>query len=197
MRTIEFNELKLNDIKSEEQFYQNYLKNITNQIEENNVFHYPEKQYEIFYLNALDGKIILLDKNYINSNNSDGQEIFYDYSIAYKIYNIMLDIYEGIEDEKNEFNELYKIDRLELNEEIDSLKKQDEKIFQQKIEEYNIIINSFLYKEYIKIKEENKILKLKIDEFVKKTNNVSIVKDNNITKKQLNLFILFSMQSPP
>lgn len=180
MRTIEFNELKLNDIKSEEQFYQNYLKNITNQIEENNVFHYPEKQYEIFYLNALDGKIILLDKNYINSNNSDGQEIFYDYSIAYKIYNIMLDIYEGIEDEKNEFNELYKIDRLELNEEIDSLKKQDEKIFQQKIEEYNIIINSSLYKEYIKIKEENKILKLKIDEFVKKTNNVSIVKDNNI-----------------
>lgn len=180
MRTIEFNELKLNDIKSEEQFYQNYLKNITNQIEENNVFHYPEKQYEIFYLNALNGKIILLDKNYINSNNSEGQEIFYDYSIAYKIYNIMLDIYEGIEDEKNEFNELYKIDRLELNEEIDSLKKQDEKIFQQKIEEYNIIINSFLYKEYIKIKEENKILKLKIDEFVKKTNNVSIVKDNNI-----------------
>ena len=45
------------------------------------------------------------------------------------------------------------------NAQIEELKKQDEKIFKEKQEEYNIIINSSIYKEYLKIRKENQELK--------------------------------------
>ena len=118
MRKIEFNELKLKNRNGEETFYQSYLKNLPDNIKSDNTFHIPVKQYEIFYLNILGGKLILLNKDYIDKDTTDS-ELFFDYSIAYKVYNLMLDIEDGIEDEKNEFNELYKEERLQKNNEIE------------------------------------------------------------------------------
>lgn len=184
MRKIEFNELKLKDNKNEENFYEFYLQNLQDNIEEKDPFTNPEKKYEICFLNILKGKIVLLNKNYINTKDSSEQELFYDYSIAYKIYNLMLDIEDGIEAEKEEFNELYKNERLEKSKEIEKLKKQDEEIFRKKQEEYNIIINSTIYKEYIEIKEENEKLKSKNQRLIEEINNKPV----SIQEKEIGWF---------
>lgn len=136
MRNIEFNELKLKNINNEEAFYQSYLRTLPQKIDADNISSIPEKQYEIFYLNILGGKIILLNTKYINSKNTQNQELFYDYSIALKIYNLMLDIYDSIEAEKEEINELYKNERLHKNHEIEELKKQDDVLFHNKQKEF-------------------------------------------------------------
>lgn len=172
MRKIEFNQLKLERINDEEAFYQFYLKNLQSNIDSDNTFHVPIKQYEIFYLNILGGKIILLDKDHINSQDTEEQELFFDYSTALKVYNLMLDIIDGIEDEKNESNELYKNKRLQKSKEIDKLKNQDEQLFQKKKEEYGIIINSTVYEDYLKLKQENEKLRIKNQKLTGEINNI-------------------------
>lgn len=168
MRNIEFSELKLKNISDEETFYQFYLKNRQEKIQENKVFQEPIKQYEIFHLNILEGKIILLNKDYIENSDTSNQDVFYNYSIAYKAYNLMSDIEDGIEDEKNEMNELYKEERLRKETEITELKRQDEELFEDDLEKYNIIINSEIYKEYLKLQEENKRLKIENEQLTQK-----------------------------
>ncbi|WP_455938845.1 hypothetical protein [Gemella morbillorum] len=42
--------------------------------------------------------------------------MYYDYSTAYEIYQCLTTIYDGINDEQNEINELYKEERIKLNE---------------------------------------------------------------------------------
>lgn len=64
MRRIEFSELKLKNI-NEETFYERYMEQLEQSIKEDTTFGVPVKQYEIFYLNILGGKIILLNKEYI------------------------------------------------------------------------------------------------------------------------------------
>lgn len=189
MREIQFNELKLKDNNNEENFYKFYLQNLQDNIEEKDFFASPEKKYEICFLNILEGKIVLLNKNYINAKESAEQELFFDYSIAYKVYNLMLDIEDGIEAEKDEINELYKDERLEKSKEIEKLKRQDEEIFRKKQEEYNIIINSTIYKEYIEIKEENKKLKNENKVLIEKVNNKPVpIRKIEWFKKLTNIF---------
>ena len=190
MRKIEFNELKLKNSNDEETFYQSYLKNLPDNIKSDNTFHIPVKQYEIFYLNILGGKLILLNKDYIDKDTTDS-ELFFDYSIAYKVYNLMLDIEDGIEDEKNEFNELYKEERLQKNNEIEQLKKQDDILFKNKQLEYNSIINSDIYKNYSKLQKENQQLKLENEKLKEEIKNISTEQNNKIGffKKLINRFI--------
>ena len=180
MRKIEFSELKFKDINDEETFYQVYLKNLNNSAEEDNELKIPEKQYEIFYLNILDGKLILLNKDYINNNDYSDIDLFFDYKTALKIYNLMLDIKDGIEDEKNEFNELYKDERLQKNIEIGNLRKQDDELFKKKQIEYNAIINSDMYKKYFKTEEENKQLKIENEKLKKEIEDILIEKNKKI-----------------
>lgn len=65
MRNVELNELNLKNDCNEEMFYQLFLKGLKTEIKENGIFKKPSKEYEIFYLNILGGKIILLNKNNI------------------------------------------------------------------------------------------------------------------------------------
>lgn len=178
MRKIEFSELKVKDNYDEDSFYQYYLKNLQTEIKQEKIFKMPEKKYEIFYLNILGGKIILLNKDYLPKSNDGNQDLFYDYKIAYKIYNYWLDIYDGMENEKFEFNELYKDERLEKDSEISNLKVKDDEIFYNAMNEYNIIKNSQIYTDYLKLIEENKKLKESNNELIKKINNN--VKNENI-----------------
>lgn len=180
MRKIEFNELKLKDIKDEGIFYKSYLKRIQNGIEKEKSFHKPDKKYEIFYLNILDGKIILLNNDYIENDNSTEAEVFYDYQIAYKVYNLILDIYDGIEDEKNEFNGLYEEERIEKAREIAELKKEDERLFSDAMEKYDIVVKSDIYIKYIKLQEENIKLKNEKKELIEKLKNTSNMQSTNV-----------------
>ena len=75
-----------------------------------------------------------------------------DYSTAYEIYQCLTTIYDGINDEQNEINELYKEERIKLDEKIKSLRQKDEDLFEQKIKEYNIVVSSNVYKEYLQLK---------------------------------------------
>lgn len=187
MRKIEFKELKIKDTYDEEKFYQFYLENLQEKIANKKEFKEPVKQYEIFYLNILGGKILLLDKDYIMKEDTTNQELYYDYYSAYKIYNYLLDIYDGIEDEKNEVNELYKEERLKIDNEIEKIKKEDNELYKKAVEDYNIMKNSQLYKEYIKIIEENKELKEQNEELNEKINNIT--KNNmGFIQKILNKF---------
>lgn len=132
MRKLEFNQLKLKKNINEETFYQAYLKNLQDTVTLNAPLPAIEKQYEIFYLNILGGKLILLNKDYINTNEDSNSDLFYDYSIALKVYTLMLDIEDGIDAEKYEANELYKDERLKKNYEIEQLRKQDDILFKNK-----------------------------------------------------------------
>lgn len=170
MRTIEFKELKVKDAYDEENFYQFYLENLQKEITIQKIFKEPIKQYEIFYLNILGGKILLLDKDYIEKEDYNNQELYYDYNLAYKVYNYFLDIYDGIEDERNEFNELYKNERLEIYNNIEKIREYDEELYKKAVNEYNIIKNSQIYKEYKNIVEENKKLKKRNEELNEKNN---------------------------
>ena len=82
MRKVEFNDLKLRNIDSKEDFYDYYLKNFHEPTEKNSSLDLPDKQYEIFYLDNFDDKIFLLNKMYIKNTKDDDKELFYDYSIA-------------------------------------------------------------------------------------------------------------------
>ena len=137
----------------------------------------PSKEYEIFYLNILGGKIILLNKNNIIKEDLAEQELYYDYSTAYEIYQCLTTIYDGINDEQNEINELYKEERIKLNEKIKSLRQKDEDLFEQKIKEYNIIVSSNVYKEYLQLKEEFEKIKCQNEALVEQLKNAPI---NNI-----------------
>lgn len=160
MRKIEFNELKLKNNCSEEQFYEIYIQGLDSVPTESAIINKPEKKYEVCLLNILDDKIIAINKNYINNDNFDGQELYYNYDIAKQIANYLSDIQDGILAEQYEFIELYKDERLKKEKLISEFKLQDEKIFNEKEKEYNILINSKLYSEYQKILKENNKLKL-------------------------------------
>lgn len=177
MRNIEFKELKVKDTYDEENFYQFYLKNLQEKTTIQKAFKEPIKQYEIFYLNILGGKILLLDKDYILKEDNANQELYYNYDLAYKVYNYFLDIYDGIENEKNEFNELYKEERLKIDSDIEKTRKEDDELYKKALDNYNIIKNSQLYKEYINIIEENKKLKEQNKELNEKIKNMT---KNNI-----------------
>lgn len=179
MRKIEFSELKLKN-RSEESFYQSYVEQLEQNISKEATFGVPVKQYEIFYLNILGGKIILLNKDYIHLEENGEQELYFDYTIALKIYKLILDIMDGIEAEQNEFNELYKEERMHKNAQIEELKKQDEKIFKEKQEEYDIIINSSIYKEYLKIRKENQELKQENEKLLEEQKNQLVKMEGNI-----------------
>ena len=179
MRKIEFNELKLKNINDEETFYQVYLKKLQKNINNDNNILAPIKQYEIFFLNILGGKLILLNKDYINNTDNTNSELFFDYSIALKVYNLMLDIIEGIEAEENEFNELYKNERLQEDKEIEQLKKQDDILFQNRKDEYNDVINTNICNNYLILKEENKQLKFQNEKLKEEIKQLSLEKSNN------------------
>lgn len=171
MRNIELNELNLKNNCDKEMFYQLFLKGLKTEIKENEIFKKPSKEYEIFYLNILGGKIILLNKNNIIKEDLEGQELYYDYSIAYEIYKYLTIIYDGIEDEKNEINELYKEERIKLEEKIKNLKQKDNDIFEEKDIEYNIVVNSNVYKEYLQLKEEFEKIKCQNEALVEQLKN--------------------------
>lgn len=180
MRTIEFNELKLKNINDEETFYQAYLKKLQKNFNTDKNLRVPIKQYEIFFLNILGGKLILLNKDYINNNDTTNSEVFFDYSIALKVYNLMLDIIDGLEAEENEFNELYKNERLKKDKEIEQLKKQDDILFQNKQDECKDVINTDINNNYLKLKEENEQLKMENDKLKEKIKKISEEQYNNI-----------------
>lgn len=187
MRKIEFNELRLKNTYDENTFFQFYLENLQKELSTQDSFIEPCKQYEILLLNILGGKIILLNKDYIQNNDFTNQELYYDYNIASQIYNYLLDIYDGIESEQNEVNELYKDERLKLDAKINELKQEDDAIFAKALSEYNIIKNSKLYDEYINLKQENQKLKDKNEELTKRIIE-SENKNISIFQKILNKF---------
>lgn len=125
--------------------------------------------------------MILLNKDYIQNDNVSEQEVFYDYSIAKKIYHLLLDIQDLIEDEEKEENELYKRERLEKSEQITELKQKDDKLFSQAIEKYNIIKNSNLYTQYLALQEENRQLKEKNEELLEELKKYSNLKTTKVS----------------
>lgn len=160
MRKIEFNELKLKKNYSEEDFYNVYLQNSEPNNVKNGLIEEPIKKYEVCQLNILGGKIIAIDKNYIDTQNTDLQELYYDYKIAKKIAIYLSDIQDGIIAEEDEFVELYKDERLQKDKLIKELQLKDSSLFDEQQKEYNILINSSLYSEYQKLLKENTKLKI-------------------------------------
>ena len=111
-----------------------------------------------------------LKQKYILKKDISNQELYYDYSIAYKIYNYLIEIYSGINDEMNEMNELYKDERMQKNEEIRILKLKDEELFSKDIQEYDVIYNSSIYKKYMQLQKENEDIKKQNNELLKQLN---------------------------
>lgn len=183
MRKVKFSELNIENIENEEQFYERYLKNIkTKKIIGEESFQEPDKKYEIVYLDILGGKIILLEKRFINSNSLDKQMIFYDYSIAYKAFNIMMELKAVTDAEKHEKKDLYDEEKNNLRDEIRMLKKEDNIAFLEKEKEYNFIINSSIYKEYSNMKIAYQKL---LNEYKELQSKMKDKEESNIYNNQL------------
>lgn len=180
MRIIKFNELKLKNI-DEDSFYKLYLQNLSTDNITDDSFQAPTRQYEIFYLDSDEKKLLLLNTNYIKNHDLSFQELYYDYSIALKVYNLLLDINDGIDAEMYEINELYKDERLEKEKQINLLRQLDNEIFSKALHEYNIIINSEIYHQYQMLLEENELLKYKL-------NSINNTQKTNLIQKILNKF---------
>lgn len=163
MRKIEFSELKLNEKYNEDGFFQTYINTLPKEKTQKITPYEPIKKYEIFWLNILGGKIILLNKKHIKNTSTEYQELYYDYKTAYKIYNLMMDIYDGLNAEEEEINELYLNERLKKSKEIEKLKQQDNLLFEQAIKEYKTATANFTTALNIPTKKDNifkRLLKL-------------------------------------
>lgn len=137
MRTIEFSELNLKEKYNEDEFFQLYINSLPKEKTKKSSTHAPTKKYEIFWLNILGGKIILLNKKHIRTNSTENQELYYDYKTAYKIYTYLLDIYDCIEAENYDMPELYLNEKLEKSYKISKLQQQDDILFKEALEVYN------------------------------------------------------------
>lgn len=191
MRNLDFSELNMNIQFNEEEFYDYYLKNLPKNLSKDTEFKMPNRKYEIFYLNILGGKIILLNKKYLPKTSKDNQYLYYDYKTAFTVYNYLVDIYDGIEKESYEFTELYKNERLDKDSKIIALKQKDDELFNNDMNEYNIIINSDIYINYWKLLEENKKLQdinSKLTEENKKVLEGQCIKTISLWQKFLNKF---------
>ena len=135
MRFIEFNELNLKENYTEDEFLQIYIKTLPKEKSKKTTI--PHKKYEIFWLNIFNGKIILLNKKHIKKTDITNQELYYNYNIAYQIYNNLLDIYDGLTAETSDINELYLTERLEKDNIINKLKQKDNELFEKDLAEYN------------------------------------------------------------
>lgn len=134
MRKIEFNELNLKEKYTENEFLQFYFANLPKEKTKKSTI--PHKKYEIFLLNVFGGKLILLNKKHIKKSDTTNQELYYDYKTAYEIYTNLLDIYDSINAEFSETNELYLAERLEKDTLINTLKQKDNELFEKDLEEY-------------------------------------------------------------
>ena len=159
MRKIEFSELKLKKNYSEEDFYNVYLQSSEPKQKKESLIEKPIKNYEVCQLNILGGKIIAIEKNYINNPNTDLQELYYDYTLAKEIANYLSDIQDGIMAEEEEFVELYKDERIYKDNLIKELQLKDNSLYEEQQKKYTILINSSLYSEYQKLLKENAELK--------------------------------------
>lgn len=142
MRTIEFNELNLKEKYNEDEFFQIYINSLPKEKTKKSSANAPTKKYEIFWLNILGGKVILLNKKHIRNNNTENQELYYDYKTAYKIYNHLLDIYDCVEAENYEIPDLYLNEKLEKSYKISKLKQEDELLFKEALAFYNSSIEN-------------------------------------------------------
>ena len=190
MRRIDFKDIRIKDIKDVDEFYKAYIERLPEDKEPDKDLLSPVKQYEIVELDVNGGVPILIDIDNILSFAGDGQEIFYDYKIAYKVYNLMLDIKDGLDSEQEECPEIYDEERLNILAEIERLKIEDEELFKQKQEEYEIIINSDFFKEYVSIKSEVEKLKEENKELKERTIGETgiVIKKEGFFQKFINKF---------
>ena len=191
MRRIDFKDIRIKDIKDVDEFYKAYIERLPEEKEPEKDLLSPVKQYEIVELDHNGGVPILIDIDNILSFAGEGQEIFYDYKIAYKVYNLLLDIKDSIDSEKEEYPEIYDEERLNILAEIERLKIEDEELFKQKQEEYEIIINSEFFKDYLKIKSEVEKLKEENKELKERTVGETgiVLKKEGFFQKFINRFL--------
>ena len=97
----------------------------------------PTKKHEIYRLKLSSEKFMLINTEYLRESNE--KELYYDRNIAFKIYNLKIQLEENIESSFPELIELYQEDIIKKQEEIEELRKEDERKYQEAVNLYKLM----------------------------------------------------------
>lgn len=135
-----------------------------------NVFEIPQKYFEIFLLNVNGGKTEILKT--IHLINGENKELYYKFEIASKIHELLIDIHDSSINEFPEIESLCRTEIIRKEDEIKTLKKQDEEAFEYDSRVYEMISNSSFKADFDKLQKE-------IEGYKKENKNLSINAQKN------------------
>lgn len=123
----------------------------------------PMKEYEIILLDVYGGKTFLLKSS--DLPDGENKELYYSFEIANNIYQNLIDIKDSVINEYEEIQDVFKLDYLKLQNEIETYKQQDQEIFLEETKMYHFILKTPIYKEY-------SVYRKNIKDLVKKNNEL-------------------------
>lgn len=132
----------------------------------------PKKKYEIYKLIADDEKLLMIDTNYFQESRE--KEVYYNKKIASKIYENMINLEENVLCSFPDVMELYQDDIMQIQDEIEKLKLEDDLKFNEDMKEYQMVNNSDIVKA---LKDEIDVLRIeniKLRKKVGKANEIII-----------------------
>lgn len=141
-KTIQYDEQQIK-IKAIKYFKNKYTTILLHASNDMNLLREPSKKYEIFNLN---GKTFLTETRGLP--NGDNKELYYNFEIANKIYQIITDIKDSALNDYEEIHDLYKKEILEKENEIEELKVEDRELYEEDIKIYEIVSQTTLFNKY-------------------------------------------------
>ena len=125
----------------------------------------PQKKYEIYKLISDDETLMLINTNYFPA--TENREVYYDKDLAIQIYENMQNLEQNIICSFPELIELYQNDVIEIQNQIEKLKIEDNLRYEEDMKNYQMLCNSDMFK-YIKedinnTRQENLQLKQQIE----------------------------------
>jgi len=136
-----------------------------------NVLNKPNKIYEIFTLDAFGGKTFLIDANELP--DGENRDLYYNFEIANKIYQKIIDIKDSTFNEYEEVTFLYEKEILKKEMEIMDLKSKDNQLFEKDTTTYNLISQTPLYRNYQLLNKDKEHLLTENQNLNKTINNLN------------------------
>ena len=104
----------------------------------------PQKQYEIYRLISDNESLMLINTQYFPK--TENKEIFYDKDLAIKIYENMVNLEENVICSFPDLIEIYQNDIIEVQNQIEKLKIEDNLKYEEDIKNYKMLCDSDMFK---------------------------------------------------
>jgi len=143
-----------------------------------NLLFQPNKEFEIFTLDTLGGKVCLAEANILP--NGENRDLYYNFEIANQVYQKTIDIQDSTFNDYEEVTYIYEREISQIENEILDLKTKDNEEFERDMNAYHLISQTPLYDNYRllnkdkeKLVEENENLNKTISQYNEKIRDLS------------------------